>query len=567
VLVFAIAHGYSKYTSTLKEAWRTSISGLTASFERSLAERDGCLELGSDEDYRSDPIAAFAIVEAKRHRERGIKLEMFLGFLKYYRQAYVDLIREHNNLSAAECDICAHVINRLFDRIEIGFCAEWSDSGSSHLEELQSSNRIITNEKNKYLTIFESLPFPVILLDSHHQIDNMNLAATLWLGGHPIPGAHYYGGRFVSALKEEKCQNTREAPHRLPDWLLPHVEDFSINDERQYEYFEKEIVTDGDTLYFFVQLSKMLDVSGKFTGCVVMVQDFTDARKSEEERVRMREQLIHSDKMASIGQLAAGVAHEINNPLGFISSNLNRLDEYAVDINKLIETYGHLTKTIEARATIDKEVRSTVDRVHVVESDIDHSFICDDIQTLITECQEGADRVRQIVADLKDFTHPGHQQPQHADINACISSTLNMLRNELKYKAAITKDYGEVPEILCYPRHINQVFMNIIVNAAQAIEKEGEIRISTQNKDEFVQIRIEDSGCGMTPEQVNRVFEPFFTTKPVGTGTGLGLHIAYQIIQQHQGQIDVISRPGQGTTFTVHLPTTPHFDTRNENNG
>jgi signal transduction histidine kinase len=212
---------------------------------------------------------------------------------------------------------------------------------------------------------------------------------------------------------------------------------------------------------------------------------------------------------------------------------------------------------VEVRATIDKEIRSMVERVHEVQSEVDLGFICDDMQTLITECQEGADRVRQIVADLKDYAHPGHQQPQHTDINASIGSTLNMLRNELKYKAAITKDYGKIPEVLCYPQLVNQVFMNLILNAAQSIEQKGEIRISTQKKVESVHIRIEDTGCGMTPEHVKRVFEPFFTTKPVGAGTGLGLHIAYQIVQQHQGQIDVTSQLGKGSSFIVQLPIAP----------
>jgi signal transduction histidine kinase len=162
--------------------------------------------------------------------------------------------------------------------------------------------------------------------------------------------------------------------------------------------------------------------------------------------------------------------------------------------------------------------------------------------------------------DLKDFAHPGTGSFQYADINHCLESTTNVLRNELKYKAELIKDFGGIPTLYCQPRQINQVFMNIIANAAQAIENKGEIRISTRAVEGCIQVEISDSGCGMTPDQTKRIFDPFYTTKPIGAGTGLGLHIAYQIVQQHQGRIHVSSRPGQGTTFTIELP----LDTDNE---
>ena len=559
VLAYAIAHGYTKYTSTLKEAWRVSISGLTESMAGALTTRDFVAELGLDQACRSDPVAAFAIVEARRHRQRGIPLEMFMGLLKYYRQSYQDVVREDDDLADDEKRDWSHLLNRLFDRIEIGFCTEWSASAATHLDELQASNRAMTNEKNKYLTIFESLPFPVFLLDARHAVDNLNHAATRWLGGHSIPGAHYYATR-CEAMPEDQCRALgATADRRLPAWLQPEVDAFSDDDTRRYHYFEKDVGEDDDQRIYFVQLSRMLDVSGKFTGSVVMVQDFTDVRKAEEERARMKEQLLQSDKMASIGQLAAGVAHEINNPIGFIASNLNRLNEYAADMIRMIDTGNRLVETIGAGGCGEAEITSAASRVRQVASDIDLSFVCEDVRDVIAECKEGADRVRQIVADLKDFAHPGISDPQPADINRCIDSTLNMLKSELKYKATLSKTFGEIPPVLCHPRQINQVLMNIIVNAAQAIEKKGEIAIVTQPFGDAVRIQISDTGCGMTQDQAKRIFEPFYTTKPVGTGTGLGLHIAYQIIQQHQGRITVASRPGKGTTFTIHLPLNPHL--------
>ena len=348
ILDYAITFGYAKYTSTLKEAWRISISGLTDSFVNTLKANDFVIELGPDQDFRADPVATFAIVEARRHRRRGIRLEMFLGFLKYYRQSFREVIKEYEAFNSDENEVCSYIIDKLFDRIEIGFCAEWSSSSATHLNELQSGNRTITNEKNKYLTIFESLPFPVIILNSDSMIDNLNHAAALWLGNRSIPGAFYYGTKLGPALISNMEENNGPAVHHLPDWLVPEIEIFTGRKDCQYHSFEKKIVNDNEELLFIVQLSKMLDISGKFTGCIVMVADFTEAHKAEKERARMKEQLLQSDKMASIGQLAAGVAHEINNPIGFIASNLNRLGEYTTDMIDLIHHCRQLMNTMES---------------------------------------------------------------------------------------------------------------------------------------------------------------------------------------------------------------------------
>jgi signal transduction histidine kinase len=554
VLEYAIQHGYSKYTSTLKEAWRISITGLTGSFANALGD-PGCItELGPDQDYRSDPVAAFGIHEARLHRARGVRLDMFLGLLKYYRQAYHEIAQAEVGSGAAEKETCRCILDRLFDRVEIGFCTEWAASGTSHLDELQAVNRAMTNEKNKFLTIFESIPFPVILLDECNQIDNRNHAASLWLGGHGVPGACYYGAKCELKSKDTCQPRTVEAMQTLPEWLVPEVEKFSARRDLQYDYLQKEVQVGEDPLLYFVQLSKMMDISGKFEGSVIMVQDFTAARNAEEERTRMKAQLLQSEKMASIGQLAAGVAHEINNPIGFIASNLNRLEEYAADLIHLVETYGRLAAAVEKPDPGEPELKSVLAKVREAESSLDMNFLCEDIQTVIQECQEGADRVRRIVADLKDFAHPGVTAPQYADINRCLASTLNMLRNELKYKVTLEKDFGQIPEISCHPHQLNQVFVNLIVNAAQAIENSGTIRISTRKKGDFIRIRITDSGCGMTAEQAKRAFEPFYTTKPVGTGTGMGLYIAFQVIEQHKGEIAISSQPGRGTTFTINLP-------------
>ncbi len=269
-------------------------------------------------------------------------------------------------------------------------------------------------------------------------------------------------------------------------------------------------------------------------------------------------QMIQSEKMASIGQLAAGVAHEINNPTGYVSSNLKTLSDYQKDIGHLIQKYQSLMESLsqgKSNGALNSEDIKAIKNIKAFEEDIDISFLLEDIDDLIGDCREGADRIKKIVQDLKDFAHPGEDKLQSMDINSGLESTLNVVNNEVKYKATVHKDFGDIPTVLAYPQQLNQVFMNILVNAAQAIEKKGDIHIVTRKKDDFVEVEISDSGCGIDPKNMSRIFDPFFTTKDVGKGTGLGMNIAYNIVKKHEGAIDVRSKPGKGTSFTIRIPT------------
>ena len=195
-----------------------------------------------------------------------------------------------------------------------------------------------------------------------------------------------------------------------------------------------------------------------------------------------------------------------------------------------------------------------VAQVESTEQDVDIEYIQEDVGELIGDCREGTERIKKIVDDLKHFAHPGEDKMKETDINAGIESTLNVVNNELKYKATIVKELGDIPIVHGYPQQLNQVFMNILVNAAQAIEKTGEIKIVTGTVDGKVEIRISDTGCGISKENLNKIFDPFFTTKDVGKGTGLGMNIAYNIITKHKGDIRVESTVGKGTTFIIQLP-------------
>lgn len=261
-------------------------------------------------------------------------------------------------------------------------------------------------------------------------------------------------------------------------------------------------------------------------------------------------QMIQSEKMASIGQLAAGIAHEINNPVGFVSSNMNTLGNYIEELKTMVMAYRRALQEAASPPYPGGPLKGEF--ADDAQRNVD--FILDDLPQLVQESREGLERIRKIVIDLKDFAHPGEDTLKLVDLNRSIDSTLNIVWNEIKYKAVVHKDYGELPQVNCYSQQINQVFMNLLVNAAQAIPEKGEIRIRTRAEGEYVVVTISDTGCGIPPDQIGRIFDPFFTTKPVGKGTGLGLNVAYNVVGKHGGTISVESSPGNGATFTVRLP-------------
>jgi PAS domain S-box-containing protein len=288
------------------------------------------------------------------------------------------------------------------------------------------------------------------------------------------------------------------------------------------------------------------------------LRDISQLKQAEEEKKRIEAQLLHSEKMASIGQLAAGVAHEINNPTGFVSSNLKTLAEYIQDLSNLTKEYRKLVEKLKQNPDLDScqlDVSEHINHIAAMEEEANFDFVLKDILELIEESIEGTERIKKIVLDLKDFAHPGDDKPKLADINQNMDSTINVVWNELKYKADVAKEYGELPRVKCYPQLLNQVFMNLLVNAAQSIEKRGEIKIKTLVNNGFVEIIISDTGSGIPKENLPRIFDPFFTTKKIGKGTGLGLNVAYNIIKKHQGEIDVKSDVGKGTMFIIRIPT------------
>jgi PAS domain S-box-containing protein len=361
-----------------------------------------------------------------------------------------------------------------------------------------------------------------------------------------------------------------------PDDLPRMVEETNRHTAAGLSRFAQEyrmVTAEGQVVWVLGRTTVRLDAEGKpefYDGVLtditerkaqqaLMDKALTQQKKLNKRLEEANNQLMQSEKMASIGQLAAGVAHELNNPIGFVHSNLGTLDGYVHDLMDIIASFENMTaKSVDAD--------SLAEEARLVMEQRDFAFLKDDIFSLLAESKDGLGRVRKIVLDLKNFSRVGEQEWQEADLHQGLDSTLNIVWNELKYKSKVVKDYGEIPHVFCLISQLNQVFMNLLVNAGHAIETQGTITIRTRcHGDDKVCIEISDTGKGIAPEHINRIFEPFFTTKPVGKGTGLGLSLSYGIVKRHGGQIEVDSIVGQGTTFRLLLPINPKQTTETQN--
>ena len=275
-----------------------------------------------------------------------------------------------------------------------------------------------------------------------------------------------------------------------------------------------------------------------------------DLETAMAEMKQMQDGMVQSEKMASIGQLTAGIAHEINNPLAFVSSNLNRFREYFEEILSVLRRWSPLREELSQ----DPHYAARAQEMKNAEEEADLEFVIQDFATLMKHTTDGTERIRSIVERLRGFTHLADSGFADADINAAIEDALNLTWNELKYKATIEKDYGAIPQVDCNIGEVKQVLVNLLVNAAHAIPEKGTITVRTRLTDTRVIIQVEDTGSGISQANVKKIFDPFFTTKPVGKGTGLGLWISATIIQKHKGTIAARSEPGRGTTMTIELP-------------
>jgi signal transduction histidine kinase len=278
-------------------------------------------------------------------------------------------------------------------------------------------------------------------------------------------------------------------------------------------------------------------------------------KKTEEIRIA-HAHVMQQEKMAAIGQLSAGMAHEINNPLGFILSNLTTLKDYGDDLAALMLQYRKLTALCgdSANNGCSSSIRSQCKTIEEIENKLDGTFLLADLPVLISESVTGAKRIQNIVQDLKTAARPGESQQEHIHVPESIEAVLAIVQSRIGPKISVKKTFHPVPMIIGYPQEISQVWLNIILNALEAMDDEGTLEITTQTAKDQVAVGIEDTGMGISGENIPKIFNPFFTTKDVGQGTGLGLHLVYQLIAKHDGQIKVQSQSGKGSRFTIHLP-------------
>ena len=380
------------------------------------------------------------------------------------------------------------------------------------IEEVRHRNQVeqaLSHTMDRFTAMIDSVPAALYLKDRYHYLLEVNQAFCAMAGKNR---AEVLGRRDIDVI-----------PTDILD--LMHESDQKVLDGEE-DLVNTEGIIHQDGLVKWMTLSHVPLQTGKDRpeAVVGLIQDVT-------EQYHARQQLLQSDKLAAIGQLAAGVAHEINNPMGYITSNLNTMNRY-------LGTLGHCVDDTE---DADQKVKLRE--------------IIEDFNDAVKESLSGAKRVKEIVADLKSFSRVDRLEMTHASVNECLRTTLNVVWNELKYKCQVEQDFGEVREIMCLPNQLNQVFLNILLNASQAMKESGGIIwIRTWEAEDQVCISVKDNGVGMPPDVEKRIFEPFYTTKDVGKGTGLGLSISYDIISQHKGSIEVRSTLGEGTEFLITLP-------------
>jgi len=415
-----------------------------------------------------------------------------------------------------------------------------------------------------HLQLNNRLPLGVCVLDADYQIRYWN---------------DFFADRTGFSAAQAQGRNLLEMFPAQAVYLRKKINSVFVLNNASFSYWEHKPhvfpfsssrpITGEETLMFQNIEFLPLDVSdGVVQSVCLLLQDVTElasyfqaeqalsARLEQEhaelkalnEKLSMAQsQLLQSEKMAAIGQLAAGVAHEINNPIGFISSNLQTMQDYGERVLKLVAFYEKIVSKLghDSAKAMQQDMQQR----------LQFDFVRQDLPELLAESVEGIERVSAIVKNLKSFSHVDNAEWQYASLIDGLENTLKIAANQLKYKVEIHRDYAAaIPDVYCQPMQINQVFLNLLVNAAQAIEHRGHLYLRVWAEAEQVCVEIRDTGSGIAPEHISRLFEPFFTTKPVGSGTGLGLSLSYSIVKKHQGDIRVQSEPGVGSSFTLVLP-------------
>jgi len=432
---------------------------------------------------------------------------------------------------------------------------------ASDITERKRAEQALEAERNKaqkYLNVAEVI---MLVIDSEQKVCLINRK-----------GCEVLGRREEDIIGKDWCDNF--VPERGREEVRSAISNMLKGNIEPSEYLENPVSTgSGEERIIAWHNSILSNEKGQIEALLSSGEDITERKqaednlrttykklkKSNQELKETQSQLVQNEKLASIGQLAAGVAHEMNTPVGFVASNFQTLESYVAKFKGLIEMYGELLGQIE---TLGKaELKKKADDIKESWDDMKIDFILKDIQALFNESREGVERVTSIIQNLKDFSRVDQlEEFDEYDLNSGINATLVVARNEIKYDADLKTDLGDLPSVYCNPGQINQVFLNILVNAAQAIklqerDDKGTIAIRTYATETEAVCEVSDDGPGISPDNLSKIFDPFFTTKPSGKGTGLGLSVSHDIIvTKHKGELLVDSTVGEGTTFTIKLP-------------
>lgn len=401
---------------------------------------------------------------------------------------------------------------------------------------LQEAEQRFLKATHEWENTFNSIQETVALYDHDHNLIRFNKSFANLFSGHLDETSE----RKV-CLFTQNCSNDKDCPHH-----------------RVFKTNIAETVIHEDTLsnkFFETQILPYI-TDNKPNGTILVARDITDIKTAQDEQKRLQIRLLQAQKLESVGQLAAGIAHEINTPTQYVSSNLEFLNDAYQEINELLDNISQIVAdgTDERSTAIKKAIKET-----------DLEYLRDEVPSSINQSREGTNRIRSIVSAMKEFSHPGSKEKESANINKIINTTITVARNEWKYVSTVTTHLDpELPFIECLTDEIGQVILNLLVNSAQAIGEKlgttptgdkGTIVISTSHNDDQIIITIEDSGSGIPEEIINKIFDPFFTTKDVGKGTGQGLAIAHDVIhEKHNGSLEVCSDEGKGTLFVIKLP-------------
>ena len=541
ILSLAEESGYLRFVPGPPEEWAATLRGLSGSLLQAFRADPSPPSLTAADVGRNDGLSAFGVAEARKRRREGMPLGIFLGLVKFFRQAYLDLVRTAG-LPREEEEGLLRYIERFFDRNEVASCVSWTaESVSERVTELQEkhdelsrAHRMVATGKEEWEGTLDRVADMLFLADPHRRIRRCNRTFREFVGR---TYAEILGQPFDRLLSGAGV-------------------DAGLSFGRPVEYHHARTGK-----WFVLSSYPFEEVSGSGTrGTIVTIHDATERKMAAEEHIRKNLRLnealaalkrsqakvLHQEKMASIGQLAAGVAHEIDNPIGFISSNLSTLGKYLPRIEAFVAAQSGC---IAAGAPPEQ-----VESVRQQQAGLKIDYILKDLEDLVRESMGGAERVRSIMADLKSFSRADASEYRQADLNECLRSAINIAWNEIRRKATLEKELGEIPGTRCYPQQMRQVFLNLLVNAAHAIEDRGTITVRSREEDGYVCLSVADTGRGIPEENLNRIFEPFFTTKEAGEGAGLGLSVTYDIVRKHNGEITVSSEPGKGTVFTVRIP-------------